>query len=126
MSQVGYMKLFQSLKMKERIAVQRRMEVSLNEAIMNSQYAEWLMCELIYVAARRLGRDEITHNSIEELDGNEMVALLEEMTQELGYEDLDEEDEEVPLDLKSDSSEETSETESSLTSTTPVSEQAGA
>jgi hypothetical protein len=126
MSQQGILKLYGSLKMKERIAIQRRMEVSLGEALSNAEYNEWLMCELIYVAARRLNRDDITHGSIEELTGDEMVELMDEMTQELGYEDIDEEDEEVPLDQKSDSSETPSDTANSMTSTTPASAQDGA
>lgn len=106
-AQTAAEKFMKDLKMKERRVITTQLGVGFSG--MDSSHDDGLACGMLYTAARRLKRDEITWDSIDELKGEELGELLEECLTELGFED-DEEDEEVPLVSK------TSEDESSSVS----------
>lgn len=126
-------KLLGDLTYKERISIQREMEVPIREAAkMDSPYLDELVGHLVYVAARRLHRDDITRAMVEDMRTNDMDMYLMEFLPELGFEDetFEVDDDGVPLVMqdsqtKNESSDETSETQNSGTSTTTASSSDG-
>lgn len=127
----GIRKFFKDLRYKERIAIQRRMEVSIVEAMTpGSPYMDELAVEMVYVAARRLNRDDVTHDSLEAMNVEDFDFLTNELLETLGFEDdlIEVDDDGVPLvmkESKNESSEKQSETGNSLTSTTDASKADG-
>jgi hypothetical protein len=130
----GIIRFFGALTYKERIHIQRRMDVSIAEVMGNPLHplADELAIEMIYAAARRLNRDDITLDSLQEMDVPELDLVMRELFAALGFDDQEIEVDEngVPLVMgsqtKSESSEDTSETENSSTSTTGASVSDGA
>lgn len=94
----GMEKFVTDLKMKERTNIARQLGVGLGD--MTGEHMEEFTCALVYTAARRLKRDEITHDSIGDMSPDDFNELLEEVIKSLGFVD-DEEAEEVspPLEL---------------------------